>query len=944
MPRSRPSLSVWSSLLALGVLLGPVASAHAADLLFVSDRATDTNIAAALMADGHDVTVVTGDFASGANPTLTGSLGAYDAVFWSATGGGFGSTHDAATFTALDAYVASGGYVFVTGYDSIASPTDPNLIAFLGGSGSRDVPSAPGPIVMAANALTTGIVDIQGVTPTGASGDRDALTGLGADTVNVCASSSVAGEAQWSLRTPAGGGGLIAYVSNGNAGSSSTHPSWTNTASGGAGAYNAALRNFAFWASRGNFLFVSDASSDTNVPAALTADGHTVTTVTGDFSGGANPTLTGDLSAYDAVFWSATGNGFGANHDAATFTALDAYVSAGGRVFVTGYDSIASPTDANLIAFLGGSGSRDVPGAPGAVIMAANELNTGVVDIRGVTPTGAAGDRDALTGLGADTTNVCASGTVAGEAQWSLRTLGMGLAAYVSNGNPGTSAHPSWTNTAAGGDGAYNAALRNFAKWAAVAGFGSSGLPDGDMCMADTDCGSGFCVDGVCCDSACGAGATDDCQACAIAAGAAADGVCGAVSAGTECRASAGVCDAAETCDGAALTCPADAFAAAGTSCRAAAGACDAEETCDGASAACPADGFIAAGTECRAAAGLCDAAETCDGATAACPADGFVAAGTECRAAADLCDAAEACDGSSAACPADGLVAAGTVCRMPTDLCDAAEACDGSSAACPMDTVVAAGTTCRPAADVCDAEEACDGASVACPADGALAAGTVCRMAADVCDADEACDGTSIACPADAFAAAGTECRASTGSCDPAESCDGASAGCPMDALAADGEACDDGMSCVEGEVCAAGACTGGEATDCDDGDVCTADMCAEPDGCSNEPIAGCCVADVDCDDGDECTTDSCGGDNTCANDPIPGCGATDAGTDDDGGTTDGDGGVGGGDGGTTPPTTGDGCSCAVPGSRSASVGETPALLGLLLLGFVLLGRRRRR
>ena len=56
-----------------------------------------------------------------------------------------------------------------------------------------------------------------------------------------------------------------------------------------------------------------------------------------------------------------------------------------------------------------------------------------------------------------------ASSTVPTEFQWTLRMLGAGEIAYVSNGDSGSSAHPSWENTSPGGAGAYNAALRNFA-------------------------------------------------------------------------------------------------------------------------------------------------------------------------------------------------------------------------------------------------------------------------------------------------------------------------------------------------------------------------------------------------------------------------------------------------------------------------------------------------
>jgi hypothetical protein len=142
----------------------------------------------------------------------------------------------------------------------------------------------------------------------------------------------------------------------------------------------------------------------------------------------------------------------------------------------------------------------------------------------------------------------------------------------------------------------------------------------------------------------------------------------------------------AESCDGSSVACPADAVVSAGTECRASAGDCDVAESCDGSSVACPADGFVSAGTECRASAGDCDVAESCTGSGAACPADGFVSAGTECRASAGICDVAESCTGSGAACPADGFEPATTVCRPSVDVCDVTEMCTGSSASCPAD------------------------------------------------------------------------------------------------------------------------------------------------------------------------------------------------------------------------------------------------------------------
>jgi hypothetical protein len=184
--------------------------------------------------------------------------------------------------------------------------------------------------------------------------------------------------------------------------------------------------------------------------------------------------------------------------------------------------------------------------------------------------------------------------------------------------------------------------------------FAPAGNGNGAACTTGAACASGFCADGVCCNTACGGGDAGDCQACSVANGAAVDGTCAPRAAGTVCRAATGACDVAETCTGSAAACPADHLAAAGTVCRSAAGACDAAETCTGSSAACPADHLAAAGTVCRSAAGDCDAAETCTGSSAACPADRLEPAGEVCRPAAGPCDLVETCTGSAGGCPAN--------------------------------------------------------------------------------------------------------------------------------------------------------------------------------------------------------------------------------------------------------------------------------------------------
>src|SRR5262249_2099392 len=79
-------------------------------------------------------------------------------------------------------------------------------------------------------------------------------------------------------------------------------------------------------------------------------------------------------------------------------------------------------------------------------------------------------------------------------------------------------------------------------------------------------------------------------------------------------------------------------------------------------SAPCPTDAFLPSSTVCRASAGVCDTAESCTGTGAACPTNAFLPSSTVCRASAGGCDVVESCTGSSASCPSDTLVSGPTL------------------------------------------------------------------------------------------------------------------------------------------------------------------------------------------------------------------------------------------------------------------------------------------
>ena len=237
---------------------------------------------------------------------------------------------------------------------------------------------------------------------------------------------------------------------------------------------------------------------------------------------------------------------------------------------------------------------------------------------------------------------------------------------------------------------------------------------------------------------------------------------CAFTTSGTTCRASAGVCDTAETCSGSSALCPSDAKSTA--VCRGRWAPAISREL-QRQRQRLPGGRQVANGTVCRASAGTCDVAESCDGVNGDVPRGRLrLRRHDHHRAASGACDLAEACTGSSARVRRTASRPAGTTCRGSTGGCDPVEVCNGSATTCPADVISSAGTVCRAAASVCDVAETCNGSSGACPADVVAPSGTVCRASAGVCDVAESCNGVSGACPADGFVAGGTQCRASAG------------------------------------------------------------------------------------------------------------------------------------------------------------------------------------
>ncbi len=439
----------------------------------------------------------------------------------------------------------------------------------------------------------------------------------------------------------------------------------------------------------------------------------------GDSVGSLTSTITASYLATIDVFYVSLLTNNGVPLSAAEQTALKSWVSSGGVLFLTA--DIFNKTGYNSFGSIVGVGNfTNVSGTP--TVTGNHALLNGVTTLDGTSYVHFTHGSDAtpLANIGGNRFAAVLDNTSGYQ--------GGGCVLVFGDHNIFTDDFASKANN--------KKFLENVVSWVN----GCAGPPLGIPCTMPSQCATNFCVDGMCCENACGNGATDDCQACSIAAGSSTDGLCNPLQATTECRASTDACDAAESCDGMATTCPMDVLEKAGAECRKAADLCDAVEVCDGINATCPADGVEMASTECRPAADLCDAAELCDGINMACPADDFVMAGTECRAATDLCDAAENCAGNNAACPADVIAPNGTECRAPAGDCDVAETCDGTNVTCPADALAVTDTECRPSVGMCDLDEVRDGMSAACPADANVADGAACDDDDDACTEKDVC------------------------------------------------------------------------------------------------------------------------------------------------------------------------------------------------------------
>ncbi|HEY3358551.1 MAG TPA: choice-of-anchor D domain-containing protein [Polyangia bacterium] len=395
--------------------------------------------------------------------------------------------------------------------------------------------------------------------------------------------------------------------------------------------------------------------------------------------------------------------------------------------------------------------------------------------------------------------------------------------------------------------------------------------PDGGACGGTKECASNFCVDGVCCSSAC----TGQCQACTAAKkGSGGDGTCGNVAANTDPDQE---CAGPLTCDG-------------GGACRT---NCTADVNCEGAFYCSNAtNGTCLA----RKSVGIGCAADTVDSTgnhqctTSSCV-DG-VCCSTGCTGTCVACSAAKKGGGIDGTC---GNVAVNT---DPDAECGGGLTCDGAGACRPDCTAdlqcesayfctANAGGACllkKPVAQACGADTvdptgnhqctngtcvdgfccntACTGACQACSATkkGSGADGTCGNIAGNTdpdteCSSGYTCDGVGhcrTSCTTDANCAGGFYCTSNGGGSCAAKKVDGIA--CASDPLDPSGNHQCVNSHCVDGYCCDT-ACSGA----CD---VCNGAAL----GFSGASNGTCAIAPVGWAGSPACTPYLCGGAATCA------------------------------------------------------------------------------
>jgi MYXO-CTERM domain-containing protein len=411
----------------------------------------------------------------------------------------------------------------------------------------------------------------------------------------------------------------------------------------------------------------------------------------------------------------------------------------------------------------------------------------------------------------------------------------------------------------------------------------------GDACGGGSECASGFCVDGVCCNTAC----SGACVACSVASGAPADGACSSLT-GPACD-DGNACTQTDTCQagvctgGNPVTCAAsDQCHVAGT-CNPATGACSNPPKSNGSvcndgngctkTDTCQAGACVGGNPVVCAASDQCHDVGTCSPATGACS--------NPPKSNGSVCNDGNACTQTDT-CQAGACTGANPVICTAPDQCHVAGTCNTGTGGCSNPP--------KPNGSACDDGNGCTQTDI-CQAGACVGGNPVVCTAPDACHDAGVCDALTGQCTTPAAKPNGTACSDGD-ACTLADTCQGgACVGNPMSCLAQDpchdagvcdpstgicsnpakldGSSCDDGDACTQTDTCQGGACVGGNPVTCAAKDLChDAGVCDPSTGVCSNPAQ---PDGSSCDDGDACTgSDTCQGGACVGSAPVT-CAAKD-------------------------------------------------------------------
>lgn len=482
-------------------------------------------------------------------------------------------------------------------------------------------------------------------------------------------------------------------------------------------------------------------------------------------------------------------------------------------------------------------------------------------------------------------------------------------------------------------------------------------LAPGLPCTQGGECANGFCVDGVCCNTACGSGNLNDCLACSTAAGAAANGSCTALNAipcsdGNACT--AGDTCMAGTCTAGPIDCTAKDDCHLDGTCNMATGTCTTPTKPNG-TLCDDGDGCTQAST-CQAGACVgtnpvmcpmdteCTNVAACDSMTGTCAVTNEPD-GTACNDG-NACTQMSACQAGQCVGSNDVVCGPPNQCQLPgtcnpnTGMCDYAAkpngtACDDGTACTQMDTCqagvcVGANPVICPTATDCNTVSACNPMTGTCsvtnqPDGKSCNDGNACTQT-DSCMAGQCVGSNPVTCAPPGPCHQGVLCDKNSGQCVYSDK--------------PNGTECDDGNACTQVDTCKSGACSGASPIICTPLDDChEAGSCDQANGtCSNpaKPDGASCPGGM-CLAG-ECKPSASSSSSSSSSNSSSSSGAGGGGVLSS--SSSGVGGEGGqGGSGTAPLPDSGGCSC-----RSVNTTPTNAPLAALGLATLLLSSRRRR